>query len=82
MKENLPFFVALLTHHCFWDSRLAKKLNLVRRIESVAQAPLTKEDILDEFPDVFTGLGCMEGSYHIKLEDTVEPVIHPPWRVP
>jgi len=55
---------------------------LVRRVESVAQAPLTKEEILDEFPDVFTGLGCMEGSYHIELDDTVEPVIHPPRRVP
>ena len=59
-----------------------QKLNLVRRLESVTQAPLTKEEILDEFPDVFTELGCMEGSYHIELDDTVEPVIHLPRRVP
>ncbi|KAL9951249.1 hypothetical protein ACROYT_G043882 [Oculina patagonica] len=65
-----------------WRLQACQKLNLVRRVESVAQAPVTKEEILDEFPDVFTGLGCMEGSYHIELDDTVEPVIHPPRQVP
>ena len=51
-------------------------------MESVAQAPLTKEEVVEEFPDVFTGLGCMVGSYHIESDDTVEPVIYPPRRVP
>jgi len=37
---------------------------------------------VDEFTDVFTGSGCREGEYHIELDDTVEPVIHPPRRVP
>ena len=78
MKKNLPFFVAAVESPPILGLSAYQKLNLVRRVESVAQAPLTKEEILDEFPDVFTGLGCMEGSYHIKLDDTVEPVIHPP----
>lgn len=82
MKENLPFFVAAVESPPILGLSACQKLNLVRRVESVAQAPLTKEEILDEFPDVFTGLGCMEGSYHIELDDTVEPVIHPPRRVP
>ena len=51
-------------------------------MESVAQVPLTKEEVVEEFPDVLTGLGCMAGSYHIELDDKVEPVIHPPRRVP
>ena len=51
-------------------------------MESVDQVPLTKEEIVVEFNDVFTGLGCMAGSHHIELDDTVEPVIHPPRRVP
>ena len=51
-------------------------------MESVAQVPLTKEEVVEEFPDVFTGLSCMAGSYHIELDDNVEPVIHPPRRVP
>ena len=44
---------------------------------SVAQAPLTKKEIT-ELPDVFTGLGRMEGEYHIELDDKVEPPPPPP----
>lgn len=40
-------------------------------MESVDQVPLTKEEIVVEFNDVFTGLGCMAGSHHIELDDTV-----------
>ena len=57
------------------------EINLVRRVESVAQAPLTKKEIAEEVTDVFTGLGHMEGEYHIELDYEVEPVI-PPRRVP
>ena len=59
-----------------------QKLNLVRRVESVAQAPLTNKEITEEFTDVFTGLGHMEGEYHIELDYKFGPVIHPPRRVP
>ena len=43
--------------------------------------PSEKKQIVDEFANVFTGLGLMEGEYHIELDDKVEPVIHPPQRV-
>jgi len=57
-------------------------LNLVRRVKSAAQVALTKEEVAEEFPDVFTGLGCTAGSYHIELDDTVQPVTHPLRRMP
>ena len=47
------------------------KLNQVKTVESVAQFPLTKEEIDEEFADVLTGLGCMEGTYHIQLDEAV-----------
>ena len=31
---------------------------------------------------MFSGVGRMGGEYHIELDDKVEPVIHPPCRVP
>ena len=82
MKENMSFFVAAVESPPILGLPACQKLNLVRRVASVTQAPLTKDEILAEFPDVFTGLGCMGGSYHIELDDTVESVIHPPRRVP
>lgn len=32
--------------------------------------------------DVFTGLGCLEGTYHIKVDKSVPPVVHPPCKDP
>ena len=42
--------------------------------------PLTKEQVIEMFPDVFTkGLGLLEGKYHIHLNDSAKPVQHAPW---
>ena len=30
----------------------------------------------------FEGIGCFEGEFHITLDPTVPPVVHPPRRVP
>jgi len=39
-------------------------------------------DLLDEYKDVFEGLGYLPGEYHIVTNDAVPPVVHPPCRVP
>ena len=43
--------------------------------------PLTKEQVIEMFPDVFDeGLGLLEGEYHIRLNDSTNPVPHAPRR--
>ena len=39
-------------------------------------------NILDQFPEVFEGLGELEGEVHITVDESVQPVIHAPRRVP
>jgi hypothetical protein len=41
-----------------------------------------QQDILNNYPDLFEGLGCLPVEHHIELNETIEPVIHPPRRVP
>ena len=48
------------------------------RVTSTTVAP----DLLEEFKDVFEGLGDLPGEYHIAADHTVWPVVHPPRRVP
>lgn len=55
----------------------SERLGVVRRMHVVSSA-----DILDEFPDVFQGLGCLEGDHEISVDTSVKPVIHSPRRVP
>ena len=38
--------------------------------------------ILDEFPEVFQGLGGLPRKYHISVDPSVPPLVRPPRRVP
>ena len=44
--------------------------------------PLSFEELLRDYDDVFTGLGCLPGEYHIEVDPDVKPVQHAPRRVP
>lgn len=45
--------------------------------------PLTKEHLLTEYKDVFTGIGLFPGQpYHIEVDESIPPVQHPPRQVP
>ena len=39
-------------------------------------------DILQEYSDLFQGLGCLPGEHAIKIDPAVTPVVHPPRKVP
>lgn len=43
---------------------------------------LSEENILQDYRDVFTGLGCLEGEHHIEIDKSITPVKHHPRRVP
>ena len=40
------------------------------------------EKILNRYEDVFDDIGCLEGTYQIKIDPRVIPVVHPPRKVP
>ena len=44
--------------------------------------PAAKTEILQQYQDCFNGIGCFKGEFHITLDPTVPPVVHPPRRVP
>ena len=52
------------------------------QMRSKADQGLTKEFILAEYADVFEGLGKMEGKLHFEVDETVQPSVMPPRRVP
>ena len=40
------------------------------------------ERIAETYPDVFQGLGCMEGALYLEVDESALPSIMPPRRVP
>ena len=41
-----------------------------------------RQTTLREYGDVFQGIGCFDGKFHIDIDPKVKPVVHPPRRVP
>ena len=41
-----------------------------------------KENVKNEFKDVFTGIGCLPGTHSIRLKDDAVPVVHAPRKIP
>ena len=51
-------------------------------INQVNEVQEKKTDIIEEYEDVFVGLGLVEGEYHIDLQENAKPTIQPPRKVP
>ena len=41
-----------------------------------------KQDLIAKYPECFNGIGKFKGEYHITLDPSVPPVVHPPRKVP
>ena len=57
-----------------------EKLGLVQ-IADAKESPSTSP-LIDEYADVFSGLGAMPGEYSIAVDPSVRPVIQPPRKIP
>ena len=56
------------------------EMNVVQRIDTVDEQAGA---IYEKYSDVFDGLGCINNiQYHINIDQTCKPVIHPPRCVP
>ena len=42
----------------------------------------TKEQLIEEYPDHFNGIGRFPGTHKIHLQEGAKPVIHPQWKWP
>lgn len=89
--EHLTFQIVQVDQKPLLSADTCKKLKLLTVNEEVYtvghstqehQQPLTSEQVLNEYQDVFNGLGCLPGEYHMELNESVKPVQHLPRRVP
>ena len=51
-------------------------------LNSEKYEPLSFDKLMRDFEDVFTGLGCLPGEYHIEIDQNIRPVQHTSRRVP
>ena len=86
---ELDFYITKINASTILGAQACTQLKILQRMNNICEAqcessakPSQSPDILDEFPDVFTGLGCLPGKHTIRINPTVTPAVHPPRRVP
>ena len=59
-------------------------LGLIQHVpaESIEYTTVSKDNLIKQYHDVFTGLGRLPSKYHIEIDSECTPVIHPPRKVP
>ena len=88
-KAMLDFHVSSRADKPILGGDACEELQLVRRVEALTarsqqpgKAPATKEEMLQRYAEVFTGLGEFPGVHHIHIDPSVTPVIHACRNVP
>ena len=81
--ELLLFFVTDSAAVPLLGHKACDKLNLVKRVYLCQQQrpSLTKDEMISEYKDVFTGVGQYEKEYNIELIANVQGVIQPPRKI-
>ena len=68
--------------HPLLSKRAAEKLKLIKRVDGITKQSV-KESVMNEFPELFKGLGKMKTKYTITLQEEARPFAIPvPRRVP
>ena len=86
--EQLLFFVTdsadvpLLGHNACDQLNLVKRVYLCQPMRQPQRPSLTKDEMISEYKDVFTGVGQYEKEYNIELVANAQGVIQPPRKIP
>lgn len=79
-KAKLDFHVSSRADKPILGRDACEELQLVRRVEALTarspqpgKAPATKEEMLQRYEEVFTGLGEFPGVHHIHIDPSVTP---------
>ena len=82
--EDVQFFVVEAEVESVLSGNICVKLGLLKRVHQLtSNAPLARTTVeLDDYPELFKGLGCLPGTYRIELADGATPVVHSPRKIP
>ena len=80
-SHSLNFKIIRGTQKPLLSGTTCEKLGLIT-VNTVNTVAENEDHIIAQFSDVFQGLGCLAGDYHIDVDPLIKPVQHLPRRVP
>ncbi|XP_062582084.1 uncharacterized protein LOC134243873 [Saccostrea cucullata] len=79
----VKFYIIDQTVNPVLGADICSKLGLVQRIHNIERKNRTvPHGIPQDYRDLFSGLGCLPGTYSIKVDENIQPVIYPPPKIP
>ena len=79
-EKVLNFFIVRTNQCPILSIKASQELNLIKVVMNVTTQEI--DGLITEYSGVFEGLGCLDQPYHIKIDDTVQPIICPPQNIP
>ena len=81
--ENVKFFVVHTEVESVLSGNSFLKLGLLNRVYQLTGQELPSKRLeLEDYPELFTGLGCLPDTYHIELAEGSVLVVHTSKKVP
>ena len=84
-KENLLFYATSSTDVPILGSKACNDMNLIKHVYACQPrqcSSMTKEEMKQNYRDVFPYVGQYEKRYHMQLNPDVKGVIQPPRKIP
>ena len=78
---HLTFKVIKGNHRPLLSGTACIELGLIT-VHDVCNVTFASNKLIEQYHDVFEGLGCIGEDYHIEIDETIQPVQHVPRRVP
>ena len=91
---NVQFHVVEVEAPAVLSAQTCKEMGLLVRIHQLQDSQpkeqhcipecltVTNQNILNEYSDLFQGLGCIPGEHTIKVDPSIPAVVYPPRKVP
>ena len=80
---NALFVIVKEDRPAILGKRDCVRLGLIKRIYEITTTQgMTKDKMKEHFPDLFQGIGCLEGEHMIRLKEDAVPTQRPAHRIP
>ena len=79
-EKVLNFFIVRTNQRPILSFQASQVLNLIKVVMNVTTQEI--DYLITEYSGVFEGLGCLDQPYHIKIDNTVQPIVCLPQNIP
>ena len=86
-KYNIDFYVIKQKAKTILGAKTSENIGLVQKMFTLEPSDTAakinrKIDLTVQYKDVFEGIGCLPGKHKMHLDKKVQPVVHPPRKIP